>query len=100
MRQFNIYHPINGDMNHDCLIDTFMYELIATIECDSIHNAFKLGQNDFNDEYAKLHHRSTSVGDIIVDVDEDLHYLIEPIGFRLITSSVTHYIDWGQIELH
>jgi hypothetical protein len=56
-----------------------MYECIGSVEAESIVDAFRLAQNDFNEEYASLGCRSTSVGDIITDGDN--HYMVKGKGF-------------------
>ena len=62
---FNIYHPIGGAINHRCEQELYQYEQVATVFATSLEDAFKQGQNDFNDEYSELGFRSTCVGDII-----------------------------------
>lgn len=79
MKIYNIYHPLDGKLNTECKHYAYMYECIGTVEANSIVDAFRLSQNDFNEEYASLDRRSTSVGDIITDGDN--HYMVKGTGF-------------------
>ena len=98
MKQFIIYHPYDGVLNNDLIRDQYMYAQVAEVTTDTLEDCFRLGQNDFNPEYAKLGNRSTSVGDIIVDVEEQLHYFVAGIEFTEIPCTVTQYIDWGIVD--
>lgn len=93
VRQFNIYHPFGGILNHDCQRGAYEYQLVATVEAHTLKAAYMLGQNDFNDTYALLGVRSTSVGDIITD--GDLCYFVTGTGFQEIPPTVLQYIDWS-----
>jgi hypothetical protein len=42
-----------------------------------------------------LDKRSTSIGDIIIDTDELVHYMVAGRGFIEIPPTVAQYIDWG-----
>ena len=67
----------------------------CSIDCNSLEEAFKLSQNDFSERYATLGKRSTSVGDIIVDVRDEKHYFVEGIGFsEPIPHTVLSFIDY------
>lgn len=77
---FNIYHPINGEMNYNCDKGKFEYELVATISATSLDKVYPLAQN-FNTKYAELGIRSTSVGDIITD-GKGGTFMIKNIGFE------------------
>ena len=79
MKIFNIYHPIDGQLNTQCKTYEYTYEYVGTVEANGIAEAFKLAQNDFNEEYASLGHRSTSVGDIFTD--GETHYMVKGTGF-------------------
>lgn len=93
---FNIYHPLDGAINHRCEQKLYQYEQVATVFATSLEDAFKQGQNDFNDEYSELGFRSTCVGDIITQSD-DLgnveHYIVESFGFVQIPETVLQFID-------
>lgn len=80
MKTYTISHPINGKMNHDC-VDSVEYMDICDLSANSLEEAFKLAQNDFNEDYRQGNVRSTSVGDIIIDVEEDKSYLVKGTGF-------------------
>ena len=79
MKTYKIYHPIDGQLNTQCKYYTYMYECIGSINAENIVDAFRLSQNDFNEEYALLGHRSTSIGDIITDGVN--HYMVKGTGF-------------------
>ena len=79
MKIYNIYHPIDGQLNTQCEHYKFTYECIGSVEAKHINDAFRLAQNDFNDEYSSLNRRSTSVGDIITN--DDNHYMVKSMGF-------------------
>ena len=76
---YKILHPINGELNSQCDLASFQYEVVVEIEADSLRDAFYRSQNDFNDEYALAGLRSTSVGDIIQH--DKYYYMVNGIGF-------------------
>jgi hypothetical protein len=93
-----IYHPIGGSMNHFCEPHKYEYTHVLSLEADNIEEAFKLGQNDFNEKYAKLGNRSTSVGDIIQsqeDFQQGICHLIKEIGFEKVSEAWLSFIDWS-----
>ena len=84
---YSIFHPKDG-MNLDC-VPKMEYKLVAQIEASSLSDAFKKSQN-FNEEYAKLNIRSTSIGDIIMSLEDKLKkvcHLVEGIGFKEVPNS-------------
>lgn len=95
MKNFRILHPVGGTLNNDMNRGLHEFEHICSINCESLEQAFKLSQNDFSERYASLNKRSTSVGDIIIDTDDYIHYMIAGRGFIEIPSTVAQYIDWG-----
>ena len=98
---YYIYHPNGGSMNHDCEPNTFMYTMVHKLEAISLEKAFKLSQNDFNEQYASKGLRSTSVGDIIMseeDYDNNRCQLVKGKGFQDVPSTWLSYIDWGIVE--
>ena len=98
---YYIYHPNGGSMNHDCEPNTFMYTMVHKLEAISLEKAFKLSQNDFNEQYASKGLRSTSVGDIIMseeDYDNNRCQLVKGKGFQDVPSTWLSYIDWGLVE--
>lgn len=99
MKKYQIYHPINGNLNIDCKRGVYEYTHICSVDALSLDEAFKLCQNDLSERYASLNKRSTSVGDIIVDTESNTHYFVKGIGFQEIPCTVIHYIDWGN-HLH
>ena len=76
---YKILHPINGELNSQCDLASFQYEVVSEVEADSLRDAFYRSQNDFNDEYALAGIRSTSVGDIIQH--DRYYYMVNGIGF-------------------
>lgn len=95
MKNFRILHPIGGALNTDMNRGLYEFEQICSIDCESLEQAFKLSQNDFSKRYASLGKRSTSVGDIIIDTEELIHYIVAGRGFIEIPPTVAQYIDWG-----
>jgi hypothetical protein len=95
---YTIYHPIDGSLNHHCKPGVYMYEKVYSLEADSLEEAFRLSQNDFNEDYALLGCRSTSVGDIIQsqeDWDNQCCHIVKGIGFQNVPNTWLTYIDWG-----
>lgn len=95
MKNFKILHPVGGFLNHNLERGLYEFEQICSIDCKSLEEAFKLSQNDFSERYSSLNKRSTSVGDIIIDVREEKHYFVANVGFIEIPHTVSQYIDWG-----
>ena len=98
---YYIYHPNGGSMNHECTPGLHMYDMVYKLEADSLEEAFKLSQNDFNEQYASKGLRSTSVGDIIMseeDYDNNRCQLVKGKGFQDVPSTWLSYIDWGIVE--
>lgn len=81
MQTFEIYHPVNGELNYNCVENKFEYEKIAEVTSFNLGDVFYHSQNDYNHQYAKLGKRSTSVGDIICDPNKKF-WLILPIGHK------------------
>jgi hypothetical protein len=103
MPLYKIYHPVNG-MNHRCLQGVYEYYEVCQVEAATLNKVFVIGQNGFSDEYTAIGTRSTSVGDIIVDVEEDKHYMVMGVGFQEIPSTVTQWSacedeDFSSLEL-
>lgn len=98
---YSIFHPLDGVMNHDCQAGLYMYQHVFTLEANSLEEAFKLAQNDFNEQYAALGVRSTSVGDIIqsqADFEANECHLVKGLGFGLVPNTWLSFIDWGAID--
>jgi hypothetical protein len=96
MKNFRILHPIGGTLNHNMERGLYEYETIQEyFQANSLNDVFRLTQNDFSKTYASLNRRSTSVGDIIIDLDQNIHYMISGKGFIEIPYTVAQYIDWG-----
>jgi len=89
LKQFQVYHPKNGEMNMCCKIDTHEYEYIGSVESETLVRVFYRTQNDFNPSYAELGRRSTSVGDIIVHHNHV--YMVQPVGFKRIPTTKPLY---------
>ena len=83
-REFGIYHNTNKKtmFRSTPLKDgekrNFKY--IGAVMASSLEEAFMLSQNDFNEEYAEIGARSTSVGDMILDGND--FYLVKMVGFE------------------
>lgn len=95
MTNYKILHPIGGSLNHNMARGLYEFENICSIDCESLEEAFKLSQNDFSERYASLGKRSTSVGDIIIDTDELIHYMVAGRKFIEIPPTVAQHIDWA-----
>lgn len=93
MKQFTIYHPKNNRMNHNCDKQVFEYEEICSLSCYDINKAFMYCQNDFNNSYADLNKRSTSIGDIIINETTDKHYMVKGLGFEEISRAVVNFVS-------
>ena len=93
MKLFTIVHPVDSKMNHDCDKDLFEYTKICNVSAISLNDAFQKAQNDFNDDYSLIDVRSTSVGDIIIDIEENKHYMVKGLGFEEIPHSVANYVN-------
>lgn len=94
MITYHILHPKNGVLNTDCVRNQYAYDKVAKVQAKTLEEAFRLSQNDFSDDYASLGIRSTSVGDIIIDVRHEKHYFVSNVGFTEIPHTVASYIDW------
>lgn len=87
-REFGIYHNTNEEtmFRSTPLKDgekrNFKY--IGAVMASSLEEAFILSQNDFNEEYAEIGARSTSVGDMILDGND--FYLVKGIGLEYMLS--------------
>jgi hypothetical protein len=81
LKMYHIYHCIN---KHYMFTETEKQprKYVGFVLADSLDQAFKLSQNDFNPDYAKYGARSTSVGDLIQDFYG--FYMVCNTGFRLI----------------
>ena len=97
MKTYDIYHPAWGKMNHECKPLQYEYVKVATLKAANLRDAYRLAQNDFNEEYEKIGVRSTSVGDIIfVRSGIDEGFLIrgtsfEPLDFK--TVRIDHQLN-------
>lgn len=87
-REFCIYHNTNKEtMFRDTPLkdgEKRDFKYIGAVMASSLEEAFILSQNDFNEEYAEIGVRSTSVGDMILDGND--FYLIKMVGFECILS--------------
>lgn len=87
-REFGIYHNTNEEtMFRDNPLkdgEKRDFKYIGAVMATDINEAWKLAQNDFNEEYAQLGARSTSVGDMILDGND--FYLVKGIGFEYMLS--------------
>lgn len=82
-RKFKIFHATG--MNPMAKMSTsFEYTEACEIQCYKLHEVFSLAQN-FNKTYSKLEIRSTSVGDIIMDVKANKFFMIKGLGLIEIT---------------
>lgn len=80
MPKYYIYFP-KRKMNTDCLTD-IDFEKVFELTVDSLNDCFCYCQNGENPKYAKTMLRSLSIGDLILDYDEQDVYMVMPIGFN------------------
>lgn len=92
--EYIIYHPYGGTLNHACRRGIHEFQRVAIVNANSLEQAYRKGQNDFNEQYASLGLRSTSVGDIITAPD-NTHHMVMPVGFQEVPHTVLSYIDWS-----
>ena len=92
---YTLYIPVGGHINYACVRGEFEYDSVFSLKADSLEEAFRLTQNDFNEDYASLGLRSSAVGDIFMDVMHGTYYMVNGIGFVEVPSTVVNYIDWG-----
>jgi hypothetical protein len=59
-------------------------DFVGTIAAHNLSEAFKLAQNDFSENYRRFGVRSTSVGDVFVDMSTGKGYIINGLGFEMI----------------
>lgn len=101
MKLFFLYHPKGGQLNSFCEKNKHEYEHITVIQAINLQHAFKLSQNDFNEIYADLGVRSTSVGDIFAVKEQPTdmtkntniftYYIVNNVGFDKIDMSWLQY---------
>jgi len=80
MRTFNIFHCVNPSFNED--FDQ-LRDFEGTIEAESLEDAYIKSQN--LDEYGwngAVESRSTSVGDLIQDVESEEVFMVMGFGFK------------------
>jgi hypothetical protein len=83
---YAIYHPSVNEytINHECKVPLYKYKHVYSVDADSMEEAFRKAQNDFNPEYEALGIRSTSVGDVIqsiVDFEWAVCHVVTGKGF-------------------
>lgn len=87
-REFCIYHNTNKEtMFRDTPLkdgEKRDFKYIGAVMATDINEAWKLAQNDFNEDYAQFGVRSTCVGDMILDGND--FYLIKMVGFEYMLS--------------
>jgi len=79
-KQYAIYHAVTmGDQLCPLVIQAREY--IATILADNLDKAFELSNNTRYNWHPSARSRSTSIGDVILDVETGEPYLMMPMGF-------------------
>jgi len=86
--KFNIYHAIKGNFFADNIPEE-SYKKVAFLEASSLDEAYAKTQN-IDSGWVKNHNvtteltqcRSTSVGDIIYNIEENQGYMVKDIGFE------------------
>lgn len=87
MDYYNIYHPFDGVINSEASTENHMFEYIGMVKANSLEDAFRNSQNDFNEDYEELNRRSTSIGDIISGPDNTT-YMVMGTGFKRVPAVV------------
>lgn len=80
---YEIWHPVGKLTNPLCYTD-LQFVRVATIKAINLNQAFLISQ-DFNEDYEAFGTRSTSVGDIIVRINEgsaDEAFMVRGTGFK------------------
>lgn len=81
LSMFHIYHCIEKQyMFTDRERQTRKY--VGSVMAKDLDDAFRMAQNDFNEDYRKYKVRSTSIGDLIQD--DYGFYMITGIGMKLL----------------
>jgi hypothetical protein len=88
-KRYGVYHPKGGALNTLCEIEGIDFEYITAIESETLVRVFYHAQNDYNESYATLGKRSTSVGDIITSNDKV--YMVKGDGYKRIPSTKELY---------
>ncbi len=88
MKKFDIFHPKNGLVNSLLRKNTYEYEKVFSLECEHILDVYHMTQNDFNHDYIYLQLRNTTLGDIILDVEENKYYFINNGAYLEISEDV------------
>jgi hypothetical protein len=91
MKVFNVFYPVEG-MNHECSLDV-TYDFEYALACDSLNEAFKNGQHDFNSSLEHVGCRSMCVGDVIMDDEHKLH-MVMGVGFKEVTDQIKFHVDY------
>ncbi len=94
MKKYSIYHTLPDYPPAEQLL--VQRQHVIDIEAVDLDSAFVRSQNRFNDDYCMLELRSTTIGDVIVDLDENSTYLVKIDGYELISGDILNYIDWGK----
>lgn len=80
MKNFIIYFP-EGKMNHDCELDCTFKKVYGLTALD-LNECFNFCQNENNTYQVKAGNRSLSIGDVILDIEEQDVYMVMPVGFK------------------
>jgi hypothetical protein len=88
LKRFGVYHPKGGAMNTVCDVD-IDYEYITFVEAENLVRVIYKTQNDFNEDYASLGKRSTSVGDIVTSNKQV--YMVKGTGYKRIPKTKELY---------
>lgn len=93
---YRVYHKKDFMFNYaeadkTTMFDSDLYNWVADVHTDSIDMVFQLTNHIdiewWNNDEVKIykHSRSTSVGDVIYDVDAGKHFLCMPVGWKGLT---------------
>ena len=93
IRDYIVYHPFGGAMNHNCERGTYEYVAVYHTDANSLEDVFIKAQNR-NEDYSNIGIRSTSVGDIIYSVKDEQAFMVIGRGFAPVPPTVLSYIDW------
>ncbi len=97
MSQYHIYHSIESGKRFK-EIEVQPREYAGFVEAQSLEEAFKLSQNDFNEsgDWSNNAKRSISVGDVI-QADEGF-YMVCGVGFKLLDDMSKNESELNALE--
>ena len=90
--EFEVYHSVRGNFSGEENVKSNQYEKVAVVEADSLDDVYDMTQN-ISHSWTKNKGvkiplkeicRSTSIGDIIRNLNENQSYIVKMVGFKKI----------------